>query len=490
MRQRDCLLRETIRIKEFYIPHIPLQSSNHSGCMFKLLVRAAEPRHSDARTIEFGGIQWTLAEFDKDPGTAEVPEYVCISYSWGSGRTANPLEVGQSISDRAIPAIDATIKALQPGAIWIDSLCVPSLDPARATCLQHMGMIFGTATQVTAVLSKSCAAILKQIHDTACMDLDALSVLESDDWVTRAWTYQEIANSKIINFLTEGGSGIAIGGQQLLNSLGDAISDYKKTKAIDASEFRRRYPRVDGLEDLLADYMISDYLQRSAYQAMAAMDHRYSERAEDSFNAMIGAITSTPADISNDLQLPPAERFMQACEAKGDYSFIYCAAPRNVIPGRRWRPTAGRLAAVLSWHTFGVGQSGTQCSTHLQLDNMCRMTPGAVNADGRNLVNWWLQSADNGASSSDLANAVLERLRRSGFSGSGTFIEMDNGYFFPQSTIANAKQFDVVVSAGLRWVHGGPGLLVTRDEMGTHQFVDAGVFVGRVPKSGEPIDIA
>jgi len=247
---------------------------------------------------------------------------------------------------------------------------------------------------------------------------------------------------------------------------------------------------VDGLEDVLADYMISGHLQRSAFQVMTAMDQRYSERAEDSFNAMIGAITSTQADSCDDLGLPAAERFMRACEAKGDYSFIYCVAQRSAIPGRRWRPTAGRIPAVLSWHTFGIGQSGVQHPTHLQLDNMCLMTPGAVNADGRKLANWWLQGAGNSSSSSELVVALLERLRRIGCSGCGEHVEMESGYFFPQSSLANAEDSEVVVPAGVRWAHGGPGLLVSRIGTDMYQFRDVGVFVGRVPKTGEAVNVA
>ena len=470
--------------------HVPPPREYRSEGMFRLLVRATDPGPADARTIELGGIWWTLAGYEQIPVVAEAPEYTCISYSWGRGRTANPFEAGQSVSDRAMPVIEATIKALQPAAIWIDSLCVPSQDPARAACLQRLGAIYGTATQVAAVLSKSCAAILEQIHSTGRMDPAALAVLENDDWVTRAWTYQEIANSRTIHFIAEGGSGSAVDGQQLLNSLCYAISDCKKSVGIEPFEFRTRFPRVEGLEEVLVDYKISNYLQRFAYQVMAAMDRRYSERAEDSFDAMMGAITSTPADSPDDLRPPPAERFIRACEAKGDYSFIYCTDPRSAVPGRCWRPIAGRISAILSWHTYGDGQSGLPYPTYLQLNNMCRMTPGTVNADARKLANWWLQGGGVSSSSDNLAAAVLERLRRIGFSGCGEHLEMENGYFFPQSSFANVDGPEVVVAAGVRWVHGGPGLLVTRNGAGIHQFRDVGVFVGRVPQTGDPINVA
>jgi hypothetical protein len=74
---------------------------------------------------------------------------------------------------------------------------------------------------------------------------------------------------------------------------------------------------------------------------------------------MIGAITSASMDDARDATLDPAEYFMRVCEAKGDYSFIYSTAPRSDVPGRSWRPIAGSLPAILCWHSFGDGQSGT-----------------------------------------------------------------------------------------------------------------------------------
>lgn len=471
------------------MPHVPMQGGNSCEGMFRLLVRATDPDPTDGRIVKLGGSTWTLFGYERVPDAAEAPVYTCISYAWGRGRIANPFDPGQSISDRALAVIEATIDSLQPPALWIDSLCVPAAGPARAGCLQSMGAIFGAATQVAVVLSKSCSAALEQIQASGRMDPAALSVFENDDWVTRAWTYQEIANSRAVYFISEGGGG-AVEGQQLFNSLGQAISDYKKTEGVEAFEFSRRYPKVNDLEDTLADYMISNYLQRFAFQVMTAMNRRYSERADDYFNAMIGAITATPAESAPDLQLPAVERFMRACEAKGDYSFIYCVAPRSTAPGRGWRPLAGHIPAVLSWHTYGDGQSGELFPTHLQLNNMCRMIPGALDADAAELVQWWLQAGGISAPSNDIAAAVLQRLRMIGFSGCGEHLEMVSGYFFPQSPLANSISSQVVVPAGVRWVRAGPGLLVTPDDANIHRFRDVGVFVGRVPQAGNPLSVA
>jgi hypothetical protein len=108
------------------------------------------------------------------------------------------------------------------------------------------------------------------------------------------------------------------------------------------------------------------YLERSAYQVMSAMVARFSEREEDYFNAMLGAITATPLHTPQDPPLQPAEYFMRVCEAKGDYSFIYSVAPRSQVRGRCWRPFAKSMVAILPWHSWG-SQSGSLLAWHPEL---------------------------------------------------------------------------------------------------------------------------
>ena len=180
---------------------------------------------------------------------------------------------------------------------------------------------------------------------------------------------------------------------------------------------------------------------------------------------------------------------MRVCEAKGDYSFIYSAAQRSEIPGKCWRPVAGPIPAVLPWHSFGDGQSGCLYATHLQLDDMCRMIPGAVNSEARKLMDWWLQSGNAGPSTGNIADLILARLRQAGFSGCGEHLELESGYFYPQSTLPRAEEAVVVVAAGVSWTHGAPGLLVIENDTDIHHFCGVGVFVGRVPKAGNSINV-
>src|SRR5205814_396855 len=103
--------------------------------IFRLLVPAMDTTSPTAPTIEIEGTTWTTTDYIPMIGV-DFPDYTCISYSWGSGRTANPLMPGRYMSDRVIPVIETTIRALHPSAIWIDALCTPSQEPERTACLR------------------------------------------------------------------------------------------------------------------------------------------------------------------------------------------------------------------------------------------------------------------------------------------------------------------------------------------------------------------
>jgi hypothetical protein len=92
--------------------------------------------------------------------------------------------------------------------------------------------------------------------------------------------------------------------------------------------------------------------------------------------------------------------------------------------------------------------------------------------------------------SGDTPSQILTRLRQAGFTGCGDFIELEEGYFFPQSTNKSFDDAIVYIATGVRWTHGGPGLIATRHIAGLNKFRDVGVFVGPLPKSGDSIDLA
>jgi hypothetical protein len=403
------------------------------------------------------------------------------------------------MSDRAIPAFESALRACaaikaesgtsQSPVIWLDAFCVPAQDPARDTCLKNMGAIYGNALQVVVVLPTSCFALLDQIRRMDRVDVPALLAFEHDDWVERAWTYQEIVNSKNIYFVSEGDNAVPVRGDKLLNSVGQALEEYKKTRGYDAFRLRAEHPRLSSIEDVIADWLTADYLQRSAYQVMAAMDGRRAREADDFFYAMIGAITTSPVDDRGTASVPPAEYFMRVCETKGDYSFIYSTAPRSTIAGRCWRPGAGPLHTILPWHSSGERQSGSLYPSYLQLNNMCRMVPGMIGLTAKQFVEKFLHVENDAPRSESIQELILRRLQDAGFGGCGEHLELESGYFFPHESLTDLGGVVVVVATEVQWVFGAPGLLLRGNDTDIYTYCGVGVFVGPIPCVGQSINI-
>ncbi len=202
-----------------------------------------------------------LVEFER---ISDAPPYTCISYDWGHDKTEHLLNDHRLMSARTIPVIEtairvsraqenwannvqfsydrdsekeeagraAALKASQ--AFWIDALCVPLRDPSRSACLQSMGEIFNSASQVFAVLAEVCSEMLHQMHNFGRLDHSALFILESDDWITRAWTYQETVNSKALYFMAENNEISLISGLDFLNVVLTATDDYQNAHEMDS----------------------------------------------------------------------------------------------------------------------------------------------------------------------------------------------------------------------------------------------------------------
>ncbi|MEJ1962068.1 MAG: HET domain-containing protein [Gammaproteobacteria bacterium] len=359
--------------------------------LFRLLVPAGEPVAAGVPSLVIDGVRWVATPYTRIPESGAAPAYTCVSYSWGAVGEPNPLEPGSVMSFRTLPAIEATVRALRPSAIWVDAMCVPPHGAARTACLRSMGAIYARAAQVAAVLAPGSAAVLDRIGASGSLDEATLLLLENDEWVTRAWTYQEMVNGQNVQFIAEGSAAAAAGGEHLLNKVGEAIDLFKKAHRCSSFDFRGLHPRLDSLEDLIADWLTASYQERSAYQAMSSMDRRFAQEPGDHFNAMLGAITAT-SPSADELSLPAAEYFMRVCEAKGDFSFIYSSAPRSDVAGRHWRPQPGPLPALLPWHSFGAGQSGVIHPTHVELNHMCRVPQGRMDQKATQFIENWLDS--------------------------------------------------------------------------------------------------
>jgi hypothetical protein len=451
--------------------------------IFRLLVPAATTLTAGERTVNLGGRPWVVRSFDRVPTKENAPAYACVSYAWGAARTPDPLATGQTISARAIPAAETAIEALKPEALWLDAFCVPNEQPARRECLRNMGAIYAAAAEVVCVLSPACAPLVQELHKRT-IDPIALLSLETDDWVSRVWTYQEMANSRKLLFVAEGTGGPAVGGDNFFSDLMGAIETVRKAEGLDAFEMRARHPRLDSFEELIGDWYMGGYLERTGFQAVSAMDRRTAERPDDYFEALLGVIGAAQHDAPG---IGPAEQFMRLCEMKGDFSFVYCVAPRSTEAGRCWRPLPGRLSAVLSWHSYGDGQPGVLAASHLDLHNVSLMRRGTISAQARtHIEEWWRGGRPELPPPADLAAAALVLLRKAGFTGTGGCIELEGGYFFPQTLAANTDL--VAVATGVQWAHGAPGLLLEGGDSLMH-LRDVGVFVGPVPERGATISL-
>lgn len=230
------------------------EASRNSGpeeSVFRLLVPPSDTVSSEAALINVAGQRWQVVDHGAVPFPAHAPEYTCISYSWAGGRTPNPFDPERPMSSRALPALETAIAALRPPAIWLDAACMPSQEPARSLCLQNMGAIYAAASGVLAVLSPSSSILLDKVRREEAVGSEELRLLEADDWVSRAWTYQEMVNSKIVSFVAEGETGNPVTSYRLLNAVGHAITQYRKAEQVDAYEFRKQHPHLDALETLI-----------------------------------------------------------------------------------------------------------------------------------------------------------------------------------------------------------------------------------------------
>lgn len=485
--------------------------------MFRLLELANHSTTPDAIHVTLAGKKWVINEYKR---VSDAPEYTCISYAWGDGKAKSPLYDHHQVSDRTIRVLEtavgvsnsttnwdkyisfshngdatketagqaAAVHASQ--ALWIDALCVPTQEPARTACLQSMGEIFSSAYQVLVVFTDQCSDAIQNTLLKGKLTSTDLSLLESEDWVSRAWTYQEAVNSKRLYFAIEQNNDLIVSGHDFLNAIMVAIDAYKEAKNFDKLTWEKHNPKLRSLERLLADYLISDFATRSAYQVMAVMDHRVSERADDHFYAMVGAITTTTLQINGDETLRPSEYFTRVCEEKGDFSFLYSTAPREETLGRAWRPLEGRFPALLpDLITLGSTEAGQAEQTHLLLNNVYRPSLDAITPDGLKAARWFVEDKNEARSPNDVAAKVLERLRILGFSGCGAHMELETGFFFPQSAPLETDDLFVVVSHEIHWVTGGPGLLLRKNKSAINDFVDVGAFVGTRPKSGDGIKV-
>ncbi|KAK3356833.1 hypothetical protein B0T25DRAFT_630047 [Lasiosphaeria hispida] len=419
----------------------------------------------EGQRLHINGLGWGLLEQDILSTPNQLSDFICVSYSWGLGRSPSPLHPPYEVSDRTLPVLTTTI-AQRPTArkIWIDAFCVPSpSQPSlRTSTLQSMGFIYSRASEVIVVLTSAALPVLQQANLTLPLSKSHLTILEAEDWVTRAWTYQEAANAYRLRITCDGSPpDTTIDSMPFFNALGQALASLPSTE-------RTRYPHLNALEDLMADCAVAGYLQRSALQVMIVMDERTQTVPEDHFYAMMGAISTEPARAVEGVS--PCEAFMQLCERKGDYSFLFSSERRDEREGMRWRPKEGELKPVLKLPSSGGGLKGEVRGGCLVLEDVVILQLGPPGEGVRGFMERWLVGFKPYGSWPDLEpeQAGFEALRVLGFSGSSEYLRTEHGLVFPQNPVPrSAKYVEILVAVEIVWTLGAPALVRYRDNTGS-----------------------
>ena len=465
----------------------------NSAAELRLLTEVKDQAVPQGSTLSLSGKQWHLQTFTEH-GSRWTPlrDYICVSYIWGSGREPNTfLDEPKEISTNTIPALSAAMSNTDCKAYWIDAFCIPpkSEDIARRATLESMGYIYSKAVEVRAALSAKSFTAVQDLSCNDRIDDSSLDILNKDEWVKSVWTYQEVVNSQSISFVCPKAPGVVVSGSQFLNHLGFSLGKYKQQCGLSTFDIRQRFPSLDALDDLIADWQIADYGERSALQVMSNMDRREWREGEDKnyFYSMIGAVTKDPCERPVEKETGPdlAELFMDVCKRKKDFSFIFSSAPRSDVTGQRWRPRPGLLTSIVPWHSWGDAQPG-KFDEHgfLWLERVLSLqeSSSSLSAGARQFIAEWLrreQLVD--ADDDEFVSRSHETLVRMGFTGSAGAIKVGDGLFFPQSTPPPGSTVSIIVSTTICWVFGAPGMARVVAEDKIPRYIP-GVFVGDVGK--------
>ncbi|KAJ5042320.1 uncharacterized protein L3040_004872 [Drepanopeziza brunnea f. sp. 'multigermtubi'] len=485
---------------------------------------------------EINGRLWRVTGAH-DPDTMGL-KFHCVSYVWGPG--VEPLGsffgCKREISDQTRPALTAAIKAAdviqgelkgeRTEAFWIDAICIPQLEvPARYKTLESMGFIYNAATSVIIVLKSPAWRIVEQASAKKSpepLSYDDMHVLETDTWISRVWTYQELVNGRAIHFTSppsgpDRESHVVVEATQFFNCIGHSLARYKRETHVSESTALATFPNLNVLEDTLLDSLLSGYLERPALGILCNISTRSFDAMfpQNRLLACLGALTKEPSwgPPSDDLG-PLSEKMMGLCERKGDYSFVFTADERSLESGRTWRPDTRQassrdgpkhLVPLINWPVHGnpVGetQRGRTDEEGFWLEKMVplrvedAMRPAAkieldkifwgwIDPRQPNLLRRGLFGREE--EKADWLGALAKFLVRIGYKGCLEPHLCETGLFFSQKEFRKGKFFELFAAASLGYYFGAPGIARWRD--GGKWGYCAGVFVGLVSsKASEPL---
>ncbi|KAH9848363.1 hypothetical protein C2E23DRAFT_889203 [Lenzites betulinus] len=444
----------------------------------------------DTPSVLVDGKHWTLSP-PLDIDSPALPPYVCVSYVWGLERTPNPIYPSIEMSSRTLATFTAAARCVPGHPIWIDAFSVPVQREKKRATLESLGCIFARGHAVVAVLAPESLAAVAQMEQFLALDprpeavpTAPLDVLNADEWIRSVWTYQELVNSQTLWFVCHAHEGSPspppVRGQDLFQIVGGYLDRWGKSHGGKLPGVRLTYPHADNFQELLADWMISDYGHRSALQIICGMEYRAGVTPQNRFYSMIGALTAQPSTRATSPTVEQlAERFMELCEEKGDYSFIFSSAARDARPGLRWRPTPCDLESVLTWHIFGEDQPGTKVDNGVLLTNVLVYPLPTSSRDkvqmGHDLrdhfLGWIrvekeyhnLATDDTNTTLEELGHRILQSMR---FAGTGGWHVAEDVVFYPLHKLPESDESEVTlcVSHGVRWIFGAPAIAAIKKE--------------------------
>lgn len=443
-------------------------------------------------TLKIDGKYWSLTNpYDLNNMDA-IPPYACVSYVWGVNRVQNPFFPSQLMSDRTVPALRAVIQAAasEVCAFWVDAFCVPYCQPARSATLESMGYIYSAADRVVGTLGPECHQALVEMlkHDSLAEEF--LTTLDSSAWIDSVWTYQEIVNAQRYFVTSIAPHTPAVEGETFFNRIGYSLRLHGKSHNNHSGfDTRNIWPRLNAFEDLGGDCMVYHAFQRPVLQIMSMLDQRHASEERNKCYAIIGALTANRTgrnDAVGEGLFSLRKKVLSVCEEKGDWGFLYSSTDRDKT--EPWMPSLScEIRSVLPVPVHGKGQYGRRDELgRVWLEKVVVVRNALKKESEVNIAalksilsELYLQIVIKSEANIDSEKEQVRKiLVAGGFTGDGDAIILVHGIFYPQQAVGvdSNMHVDIVLSTGLWWPYGCPGILIRKAETGATYI--PGVMVG------------
>jgi Heterokaryon incompatibility protein (HET) len=167
------------------------------------------------RDLEYGE-EWFLGGF-----VEEGAGYEALSYTWGQSTSRKLISINGAtllVTENLYAALLHLRDEQKPRILWVDAICIDQQNlEERSTQVPLMFRIYGSATRVLVWLGEQSddsdlaldviaswsrpSAVLVDRLSTNSIEFKALDNLFARSWWNSSWVVQEVANSKIVEFV-------------------------------------------------------------------------------------------------------------------------------------------------------------------------------------------------------------------------------------------------------------------------------------------------